>query len=126
VLYAETLVRLMVVARANVRVVSGHAAGIDLAAEKACERWGIATLIHAPDYERYGSPRALHVRNSEIVEDSQVLVAFTLGTPGTASTIGKAQRADKPVLIVTAKGPQPTWQDIERMASSIGIHTYSA
>jgi hypothetical protein len=60
-------------------VVSGGAIGADSMAEEWAKRHGYSEdeiVKHLPDKERYGWPRAAFERNTLIVNDSDVLLAF--------------------------------------------------
>ena len=73
------------------RVVSGGASGADtMAREWAAER-GIPFVEHLP--ERY-TPAALLARNTLIVQDSTMVIAFlSPKSKGTRDTIAKARKA---------------------------------
>ena len=58
--------------------VSGGAGGADSLARSVAKRFfaGKPFIEHLPDFERYGSPAALFVRNQKIVDDADELIAF--------------------------------------------------
>lgn len=81
-------------------IVSGGAKGVDTLAENWAVAHGFPVLRFLPDYERYGKA-APHVRNSQIVEAADRIVAFWDGkSRGTKSTIEKAKKHGKEVYIV--------------------------
>ena len=84
-------------------IVSGGARGADTLAADEARRRGLEVVEFRPNYARYGRA-APHVRNSEIVESCDRLVAFWDGkSRGTASTIEKAKRLEKPVSVVQTR-----------------------
>lgn len=85
-------------------VVSGGAKGADTLARKWADLFLVRCIEHLPDLPRLGSPAAYFARNTLIVEDSDVLIAFfgpdepkdvTMG--GTMDTVRKAIRKRIPV-----------------------------
>jgi hypothetical protein len=85
-------------------IVSGGARGVDTLAEKYAEEKGLETIIHYPDYKRYGR-RAPLVRNTLIVNGADMLVAFWDGkSRGTKDTIDKARRKGLPIVMVNIGG----------------------
>jgi hypothetical protein len=88
-------------------VVTGGADGVDAWAEGAARRRGLSVAIHPADRQRHGR-RAGYVRNVEIVEDADRVVAFHGVDPkterpsgGTAITVGLAGEAGKLDRVVT-------------------------
>lgn len=80
-------------------VISGGAAGVDSVAEKAARDFGLACVVHAPDYDKHGK-RAPLVRNKLIAKDCDRMVAFWDGkSTGTAHAINCAKELDKPVEV---------------------------
>lgn len=76
-----------------------------IGADYFVEMWAYArkltVRIHHPDFEKHGSPAALHVRNREMIEEASALVSFWDGkSPGTKSVIEMAQKKNIPVKIV--------------------------
>jgi hypothetical protein len=85
-------------------VVSGGAVGADKLAEAWAVEHGIPVRVFEPDYTQYGKA-APFVRNAEIVESSDRLLAFyasTEKTPGTSHTVQLARRRGLPVEEVFA------------------------
>lgn len=79
-------------------IISGGARGIDSCAREYATRRGITLREFRPDYARYGRG-ATHVRNREIVDRADCVVAFWDGqSRGTASTIRYAEKCGKPVV----------------------------
>lgn len=90
-------------------VVSGGARGADTMAKNLAEKRGLKTDIYIPDWDKYHVPGkknpAGFIRNKEIVNNSDRVVAFVLvdengeGTGGTMNTVSLARKAGKPVTI---------------------------
>jgi hypothetical protein len=83
------------------QIVSGGCpTGADSFAERIAKDRGLSITIHYPDWKRY--PRAAgFVRNSKIVEDSDIILALVAADRkgGTEDTITKAEKARVPVEI---------------------------
>lgn len=80
-------------------VVSGGAAGADRLAERWAEENHIPTTIYKPDWKKYGKAAGL-MRNREIVNDSDLVIAFWNGwSKGTASSIDLAKEMGKGLII---------------------------
>jgi hypothetical protein len=76
-------------------VVSGGAKGVDSRAVYTAKKRGMTYKEWLPDYETYGSKIAPHKRNDQILDDSDVVVAFWTGNKqnsGTYSVIEKARQ----------------------------------
>ena len=84
-------------------IVSGGARGVDTEAEKAAVFFGLPTNIFPADWNRFGK-RAGFLRNKTIVENCDIVVAFTTGSKGTAHTIKLAYEAGKEVHIYGPNG----------------------
>lgn len=89
----------------GVRIVSGGAKGVDLAAVEYAKRRGMETVEHLPNLEgctqRHEYCARYYERNQKIVDGSDLIVAFTeKDSGGTWDTIKRARRANKPVKIV--------------------------
>lgn len=82
--------------------VHGGADGFDSQVESFARKNLIETKIILPDYEKYGSPTAQFVRNHEIVNMAQMLVACYDGrkTGGTRHAIIVAKKLGMPVILV--------------------------
>lgn len=79
---------------------NGGARGADLKAAEVWSHYGSNVRMHPPRVDIYGSPKAFHVRNQEIIDRADFLLAFKRGeTNGTLSTIKKAEEQDIPVFI---------------------------
>ncbi len=80
---------------------SGGAKGVDSWAESAAKFRDLDTLICLPDWEKYGKAAGFQ-RNSLIVDNSDVVIAFWNGNSGgTMDTVRKAQKAGKKVHLIT-------------------------
>lgn len=79
-------------------IISGGARGIDSCARAYAMRKGIPLREFRPDYARYGRG-ATHVRNREIVDAADCVVAFWDGqSRGTAGTMRYAEKCGKTVV----------------------------
>ena len=83
-------------------IISGEAEGVDTIAKE----WAIKNMVnykgYPPNLYKYGSPSAYHVRNQQLVDNADVIIAFWSGKTarsGTLSTINKARASDKPTYI---------------------------
>ena len=79
------------------KIVSGAAEGADKIAEYWAEDNNISTIIHEPEYDKYEAYERKYKpqkeRNSVIVNDSDMLVAFwDMKSTGTKDTIKKAKK----------------------------------
>lgn len=82
------------------RVVSGGAKGADSLAQRYAEQNQIPVEIFKPDWKRFGRGAGI-VRNREIIEAAEMVVAFWDGkSKGTESSIKMAQSKRIPVKIV--------------------------
>lgn len=82
-------------------IISGGAIGADTLGEKYANEHNIPILIFKPDWEMYGKSAGM-IRNTDIVDNSDVIVAFWDGTSkGTLDSIKKAEKRDKKVLVIT-------------------------
>lgn len=82
------------------RVVSGGAKGADSLAQQYAEQNQIPVEIFKPDWKRFGRGAGV-VRNREIIEAAEMVVAFWDGkSKGTESSIKMAQAKRIPVKIV--------------------------
>ena len=84
-------------------IVSGGAKGADTLAAQFAAEMGIPLLIFKPDYQRYGRGATL-VRNTQIIENAEVVFAFWDGqSKGTKDSIKKAEKLEKELYIITYK-----------------------
>ena len=76
-------------------IITGGARGVDSEAESAARSRGLSVVIHEAEWNRHGK-KAGPIRNTEVVNDCDKLVAFWDGqTPGTKDVISKASKAGK-------------------------------
>ena len=74
-------------------VVSGGANGVDKLAEKFAEKYNIKKVVYPANWEKYGSPMAAKIRNSQIVDNIDYLIAFpSRKSRGTFDTINKISK----------------------------------
>lgn len=89
-------------------IVSGGAKGADSLAEKYASENNLKLVVHKPDWTTYGRGAGM-IRNTTIVADSDMIVAFWDGvSKGTLNTIRTAQKASKPTAIIKYTPPPPT------------------
>jgi len=82
-------------------IVSGGAVGADSLARDLALALGINYYEVRPEWKTYGRA-AGPVRNKEIVEKSEAVIAFWDGkSKGTANTIGYARKVGKKVIVIT-------------------------
>lgn len=85
-------------------IISGGAIGIDTLAEKIADERRISKSIIRPEYDKYGKKAPL-VRNKEIVERAELVIAFWDGkSRGTKFTIDYAKKLNKKVKIYVKGG----------------------
>lgn len=85
----------------NIRqIVSGGANGVDSIAEKWARQHGIEVLIYKPQYEVYGGKYAPIQRDKELVNASDIVIAFWDGkSKGTKFTIEYARELGVPTIV---------------------------
>ena len=85
-------------------LISGGAKGVDSIAEEYAATNNKDIIIHRPDYSLYGSPMAQFIRNSKIIEESNMVLAIHDGkSTGTQDSMNKtlALRRAMDVWLVT-------------------------
>lgn len=86
------------------RIVSGGARGADRLAAAYGRTKGIDVKEFLPDSKKFGWPAAAFIRNQQIVDASEEIIAFWNGkSTGTADTVRKAQKANKLVHVFWPK-----------------------
>ena len=64
---------------------------------------GIPLLVFKPDYQKYGRGATL-VRNTQIIENAEVVFAFWDGqSRGTKDSIKKAEKLEKELYVIKYK-----------------------
>lgn len=85
-------------------IISGGAIGIDTLAEEVADKRRISKSIIRPEYDKYGKKAPL-IRNKEIVERAELVIAFWDGkSRGTKFTIDYARSIGKKVKLHLHKG----------------------
>ena len=89
----------------GVTIISGGAKGVDKAAEEYARRRGLEVIVKLPNLDgcekRFEYTERYYDRNQEIVNSSDLIVAFTeKDKGGTWDTIKRAHKAGKPVKII--------------------------
>jgi predicted Rossmann fold nucleotide-binding protein DprA/Smf involved in DNA uptake len=83
-------------------VLTGGAAGVDLAAETAAREEGLELEIIRPDYRKHHPKLAPKIRNREIAEKCDAMIAFWDGmSGGTANAVTWAIYFGKVVTVLT-------------------------
>ena len=84
----------------HIVIVSGGARGADKLGEKWAIENNIPTQIFLPDWGKHGKSAGF-VRNEDIVQNSDVVIAFWDGkSRGTNHSIGLAKKYDKELMII--------------------------
>ena len=81
-------------------LISGGARGADLLSERFADEYQLEKIIYKPNWDKYGRAAGF-IRNSQIISDAEVLVAFWDGTSkGTKDSIDRANKKNIPVITV--------------------------
>lgn len=84
----------------SAKLVSGGADGVDTSAELIADDWGIDIRVIDPDYSDWSGEHPAKQRNTEIVEESDAVVAVWDGhSNGTRDTIDKALDRGVPLYV---------------------------
>lgn len=82
-----------------ITIISGGARGADTLAEQFAQEYSYVTKIFPANWDKYGKA-AGPIRNKQIVDHCDILVAFWDGTSrGTKHSIDIAEKQGKPVII---------------------------
>lgn len=85
-------------------LVSGGGGNADLGGERYADENGIEKLIFPADWKQFGKGAGF-IRNTDIVKNSDVIIAFWDGkSRGTQDTLRKAIKMDVPYKIITPDG----------------------
>ena len=88
-------------ARSSIKIISGGARGADSLGEKYAHEKGFECLVMPADWDKYGK-RAGYLRNAQMAEVADALIAFWDGTSrGTWSMIELARKGGLKVTIVS-------------------------
>lgn len=79
-------------------VSGGCPTGADSISQIYAKERGMSITVHYPNWEKDGKGAGFK-RNHKIVEDSDIIVAFTTGSKGTQNTIDLAKKMNKQVII---------------------------
>lgn len=80
-------------------IVSGCAEGADKLGIRYAREKGIPVKEFPAEWDVYGPKLAGKIRNAEMATYADYLVAFTLGTPGTAHMIKTMKKLEKPFTV---------------------------
>lgn len=82
-------------------IISGGAKGIDTLASNYAKEKNISLIEFLPDYKKNGRA-ATFIRNREIVDNSNIVVAFWNGkSKGTKYTLDYARKKNKRIIVVS-------------------------
>lgn len=85
-------------------IVSGGAKGADSLAERYANEYNIKTLIFKADWDKYGKTAGF-IRNSDIVNNSDLIIAFWDGnSKGTLDSINKALKTKTNIVVLDYYG----------------------
>lgn len=89
----------------GITIVSGGAVGVDSKAVEIAKKAGLEVIEYLPITEgikeQYEFTKAYYNRNQKIVDNSDIIIAFTeKDNGGTWDTIKRARRANKPVKVI--------------------------
>lgn len=89
----------------GITVISGGAVGVDSKAIETAKKAGLEVIEYLPQTEglkeRHEFTKAFYGRNQKIVDDSDIIIAFTeKDNGGTWDTIKRARQAGKPVKVI--------------------------
>lgn len=80
-------------------IISGGARGADSLAERYAKEYSLPIIVHLPDWSI--GKHAGHIRNSLIIEDSDVVIAFWDGkSKGTLDSISKTRKYKKILHVI--------------------------
>ncbi len=80
-------------------LISGGAHGADALAERFANEHKLVSMIYPAKWDKYGK-RAGFIRNTKIVEEADLVIAFWDGeSRGTESTINLADQMNKKVIV---------------------------
>jgi hypothetical protein len=81
-------------------IVSGGAKGADKLGERFARQYGLDMIVFKPDWQQFGK-RAGYLRNVDIIEASNIVIAFWDGqSKGTKHSIDIATKAKKFLIVV--------------------------
>lgn len=84
-------------------IVSGGAKGADTLAEQFALEKQLKMIVFKPDWKQFGK-RAGYVRNTDIIENADIVFAFWDGTSrGTKDSIDKAKTLNKQLITIIYK-----------------------
>ena len=89
--------------RPDCTVISGGARGVDTWAIDQAQWRGLKTKVFPADWETHGRSAGFK-RNRTIVENADVVVAYTTGSKGTAHTIQLAKEMGRIVRVCDQRG----------------------
>jgi hypothetical protein len=84
----------------SITIMEGGAIGADRIAGQWAEHHGVAHHVFLPDYDRYGRRAPLERNNQMLSAEPDLVLAFDLGSRGTAHTIAGAKMRGIPVEVV--------------------------
>ena len=96
----KSVLNILVNGLTSMTIVSGGANGADSLGERFANERGLQTIIHLPDWKKYGK-RAGFVRNQLIIDDADIVVAcWDKSSRGTENSIDLAKKANKTTILI--------------------------
>lgn len=87
-------------------IVSGGAKGIDTLAEDYAIRHNLPLIVYKPEYDKYPGKKAPIMRNNQIVDEADYVLAFWDGeSQGTIYTIRRAMKLGKGTKVIRVENP---------------------
>ena len=80
-------------------IISGGAKGIDTLAAEYANKRNVQLVEYRPDYSKHGRA-ATFIRNRQIIENADMVVAFWNGSRGTKYSIDYANKIGRETLII--------------------------
>jgi phosphoribosylpyrophosphate synthetase len=110
----------------NITIVSGGARGVDAMARECAEKYGLSYIEYLPDLSNCQEKReyteAYYKRNQQIVDHSDLIVAFTEKTSGgTWDTIKRARQKGIPCKIIKPFLLFPGQEEIEKPEEKVEV-----
>lgn len=83
-------------------IITGDASGVDEMARKFAKENNLELGVFNAEWQKYGKS-AGPIRNTEIVKNSDIMIAFLGQGPGTKNAIKQMLAAGKPAIIIPIK-----------------------
>lgn len=88
-----------------IKIIHGGAKGVDQIADKFAKKYNYEVQVIIPDYGKFGGKAAPHIRNREIINEADTVLAFWDGkSKGTKSGIDYAKSRNKQIEVIPIHG----------------------